>query len=225
MTLKGVIEPPPFAAVMAGAFIQNGVLAYVWSTQTSFSECFNGLGGACWDDPWARQVVLTLALVFIMWLVSLRAYFSEGTSDPSIVDRLWSLLPWIYCWHFYLSASTTRGLVMAVLSSLWGARLTYNFILKGGFSGGEDYRWGEIRKWFKPGYQARRDTSTMMPRHTCHVCFLPFSARLAVGAVQFLLHHDVPAAGHPRLLLTCSRGRAVRRTAVCVRLCRHVDLP
>ena len=31
-------------------------------------------------------------------------------------------------------------------------RLTYNFYIKGGFSGGEDYRWELIRQWF-PGWQ------------------------------------------------------------------------
>eukprot|EP00951_Prasinocladus_malaysianus_P047828 scaffold652104_cov34-Prasinocladus_malaysianus.AAC.1 len=37
---------------------------------------------------------------------------------------------------------------MTGLASLWGARLTYNFYIKGGYSGGEDYRWQEVRKWF-----------------------------------------------------------------------------
>jgi steroid 5-alpha reductase family enzyme len=41
---------------------------------------------------------------------------------------------------------------MAVLVTLWGCRLTYNFVIKGGFSGAEDYRWAVIRKWF-PGFQ------------------------------------------------------------------------
>ena len=38
---------------------------------------------------------------------------------------------------------------MTLLVTAWGARLTYNFYIKGGFSGGEDYRWAEIRSWFK----------------------------------------------------------------------------
>jgi steroid 5-alpha reductase family enzyme len=37
-----------------------------------------------------------------------------------------------------------------VCTTIWGARLTTNFYLKGGFSGGEDYRWAEIRSW--PGF-------------------------------------------------------------------------
>jgi steroid 5-alpha reductase family enzyme len=31
-------------------------------------------------------------------------------------------------------------------------RLTWNFWRKGGFSGGEDYRWAEVKKWY-PGWQ------------------------------------------------------------------------
>jgi steroid 5-alpha reductase family enzyme len=41
-------------------------------------------------------------------------------------------------------------LLLAVLATLWGVRLTWNFVVKGGFSGGEDYRWAEIRTW--PGF-------------------------------------------------------------------------
>lgn len=37
---------------------------------------------------------------------------------------------------------------MTCLTSLWGCRLTYNFWIKGGFSGGEDYRWAVVRKWY-----------------------------------------------------------------------------
>jgi steroid 5-alpha reductase family enzyme len=33
-----------------------------------------------------------------------------------------------------------------------GCRLTWNFWRKGGYSGGEDYRWSVIRKWF-PGWK------------------------------------------------------------------------
>ena len=41
-------------------------------------------------------------------------------------------------------------LLLATLASIWGLRLTANFARKGGFSGGEDYRWAEIRTW--PGF-------------------------------------------------------------------------
>ncbi|KAG5461314.1 MAG: OPT oligopeptide transporter protein-domain-containing protein [Olpidium bornovanus] len=78
------------------------------------------------------------------------------------VDRLWSILPCVYAWHFalrdlfgafnsgdYHHALDVRTLLMAVLVTIWGARLTYNFAryAKGGYKyGSEDYRWAALRE-------------------------------------------------------------------------------
>jgi steroid 5-alpha reductase family enzyme len=43
-------------------------------------------------------------------------------------------------------------MLMCLLVTVWGGRLTYNFWIKGGFSGGEDYRWAVIRRWY-PGWR------------------------------------------------------------------------
>jgi len=148
---KGSGSPPNVVAAVGGAVAEFAVLGYVWSKSTAVGNCFpNPTAPACMDDPWARQVMMTLALCLALWAYSLRTIPSTGTSDPSIVDRCWSILPWMYAWHFYVSAPTSRGLLMAVLSTIWGVRLTANFVFKGGYSGGEDYRWKEIRSW--PGF-------------------------------------------------------------------------
>ena len=100
--------------------------------------------------------MFTYAFAFLMWVLSLRTLPRTGTSDPSIVDRLWSIMPWLYTWHWCLSApaeSQPRVTIMACLSTVWGVRLTWNFYIKGGFSGGEDYRWVVIRGWFPPGFK------------------------------------------------------------------------
>jgi steroid 5-alpha reductase family enzyme len=39
---------------------------------------------------------------------------------------------------------------MAVLVTLWGVRLTYNFARKGGYRGVEDYRWEVLRSSMRP---------------------------------------------------------------------------
>jgi steroid 5-alpha reductase family enzyme len=39
---------------------------------------------------------------------------------------------------------------MAVLATLWGARLTFNFARKGGYTGMEDYRWAILRGRMRP---------------------------------------------------------------------------
>lgn len=102
----------------------------------------------CWFDPWSRILLIHLSIITLVWLYSLRTIPSTGTSDPSIVDRLWSNLPYIYCWMWAYTWPSSRMFIMATCATAWGMRLTYNFILKGGFSGGEDYRWVEVRKWF-----------------------------------------------------------------------------
>ena len=87
------------------------------------------------------------AVVFLfVWVASL------VTRDHSWVDRLWSIVPAVYVWVFaiYAGLADPRLNVMAVLVTLWGARLTFNFARKGGYSGVEDYRWPILRERMSP---------------------------------------------------------------------------
>ena len=73
--------------------------------------------------------------------------FGPLTNEYSWVDRIWSIAPVIYVWFLALRAwPDPRLIVVAVLVTLWGARLTWNFARKGGYSGMEDYRWAYMRK-------------------------------------------------------------------------------
>lgn len=74
------------------------------------------------------------------------------TREYSWTDRIWSLVPAVYVWVFAAASGFDgRLLLMAVLVTLWGARLTFNFARKGGYApGGEDYRWGILKKRMKP---------------------------------------------------------------------------
>jgi steroid 5-alpha reductase family enzyme len=75
------------------------------------------------------------------------------TKEYSWVDRIWSIIPIAYMWVFAYGAnfSDTRLNVMAILVTLWGARLTFNFARKGGYApGGEDYRWAILRQNMSP---------------------------------------------------------------------------
>lgn len=80
------------------------------------------------------------------WLASL------ATGDTSWVDRLWSIVPEVYVGVFALRAGLhdARLDLMAVLTTLWGIRLTYNFARKGGYRGVEDYRWAVLRQRMSP---------------------------------------------------------------------------
>lgn len=75
------------------------------------------------------------------------------THEHSWVDRLWSIVPIAYVWIFagWAGLQDVRLTVMAVLVTLWGARLTFNFARKGGYTGTEDYRWavlrGRMKRW------------------------------------------------------------------------------
>jgi steroid 5-alpha reductase family enzyme len=87
------------------------------------------------------------ALALLCWVASI------VTGNVSQVDRLWSIAPPIYVVWFASRAGfrDARLDVMAVLTALWGARLTYNFARKGGYRrGGEDYRWPVMRARLGP---------------------------------------------------------------------------
>lgn len=90
-------------------------------------------------------LVASVASAF-SWIASL------VTKDTSWVDRLWSIVPVVYLWIFAASVgfADPRVNVMAVLVTLWGARLTFNFARKGGYSGVEDYRWAVLRARMAP---------------------------------------------------------------------------
>lgn len=76
----------------------------------------------------------------------------ELAKNNSQVDKLWSIVPIYYVWHMTaLGSWDSRMILMSILVSLWGIRLTYNFARRGAYSwkfwsGEEDYRWEVLRK-------------------------------------------------------------------------------
>jgi steroid 5-alpha reductase family enzyme len=86
-------------------------------------------------------LVIGGTITLCAWIASLI------TREYSWVDRIWSIAPIIYVWVFAAAGGLTpRLLLMAVLVTLWGIRLTFNFARKGGYRpGGEDYRWAVLR--------------------------------------------------------------------------------
>lgn len=88
---------------------------------------------------------LMVTVAFVCFIVS------EVTRNYSQVDKLWSLMPIGYSWITFSAYPSTRILIMALLVTLWGLRLSYNFYRKGGYSiipwrGTEDYRWKVMRE-------------------------------------------------------------------------------
>lgn len=108
----------------------------------------------CFDIPLnARQIeVLSLLLKTYIIAASLCFIIGEMTGNVSQVDKLWSTIPLIYVWIMAAYGNWDGRLVlMALLVTLWGIRLTYNFNRRGGYSwppwkGEEDYRWSVLRR-------------------------------------------------------------------------------
>jgi steroid 5-alpha reductase family enzyme len=86
--------------------------------------------------------LVCLGVIAACWLLSV------VTREYSWVDRIWSVIPLVYVWMFAAEAGwAPRSVGIAVLVTLWGARLTFNFWRKGGYApGGEDYRWKVLRE-------------------------------------------------------------------------------
>jgi steroid 5-alpha reductase family enzyme len=91
--------------------------------------------------PLLIVIAVAGAVAAFCWIASL------VSRDHSWVDRLWSIVPVVYVWIFAGAAgfADPRLTLMAVLVTLWGARLTFNFARKGGYTGVEDYRWPILR--------------------------------------------------------------------------------
>ncbi|DAZ95831.1 TPA: hypothetical protein N0F65_008550 [Lagenidium giganteum] len=95
----------------------------------------------------AGSLRILAAVIVICWLASV------VTRNYSHVDRIWSIIPFVYVWHFAIKAWTQDGawsdrlVLMTALATLWGLRLTFNFWRKGGYSlSEEDYRWAVLRQ-------------------------------------------------------------------------------
>ena len=131
------------------------------SSSSSSSFCSNDeLLRALWQglflpsniNAYRLQAYTCTAVIVLTFMVS------TATKNYSQVDKIWSIIPVAYAWMAVVDA---RTLLMALVATVWGARLTWNFHRRGGYTwpyvwrGEEDYRWAEIQKGkFIPGLQA-----------------------------------------------------------------------
>ena len=106
------------------------------------------------DEPLTRPQVEILRILVSVYLVFAILCFvvSSISKNYSQVDKLWSIMPIVYVWIVaFQSGFEFRILVMAILVSIWGLRLSFNFARRGGYSwkfweGDEDYRWVVLRQ-------------------------------------------------------------------------------
>jgi steroid 5-alpha reductase family enzyme len=118
-----------------------------------FSYFFGTALGPLEIEALYKVVYLTGAVALYCFVVG------ELSNNNSQVDKLWSIVPIMYTWVIADYGNYAPRLVlMAILTSVWGIRLTANFAMKGAYTlkfwaGEEDYRWAELRK--KPEFQPR----------------------------------------------------------------------
>lgn len=110
--------------------------------------------------PTPTQLALLQDVVLLMVAIALLCFVvGELSGNVSQVDKLWSITPPLYAWVVTAQADyEPRMVLMSVVATIWGVRLTYNFSRHGGYSwklwsGAEDYRWAHVRK--KPGLDNR----------------------------------------------------------------------
>ena len=139
----------------------------------------------------------------------------EITGNNSQVDKIWSLLPIAYCWIIAAKGGMhPRLVVMAVLVTIWGIRLTYNFAKKGAYKlrfweGEEDYRWEKVRAlpflqnravwmafdlFFISGYQNALILMFTFPALVCMGSTEPFGWVDAIAAILmfgFILYETI----------------------------------
>lgn len=95
-----------------------------------------------------------LKILFFVMLASCSYCFIVGeiSRNFSQMDKLWSLMPIVYIWIIAsIGGFSIRLIIMGLLVTFWGIRLTINFGLKGAYklkfwAGEEDYRWKLLRQ-------------------------------------------------------------------------------
>lgn len=105
------------------------------------------------DEPLSVQQkeILIHTLYIALSVASLCFIVGQATGNCSQVDKIWSIVPIVYAWYITFAAGfPDRMVLMSVLVTVWGARLTYNFSRRGAYSwkfwtGEEDYRWEVLR--------------------------------------------------------------------------------
>jgi steroid 5-alpha reductase family enzyme len=139
-----------------------------------------------------QSTLLQHAVLLMLAIAVLCFVLGELSGNVSQVDKLWSIVPPLYAWVLTIDAGyPPRMLLMALVATIWGIRLTYNFSRHGGYSwkfwsGAEDYRWAHVRK--KPGMDKRLVWTAF---HFGFICLYQNALLLAI-ALPILLAADTP---------------------------------
>jgi len=105
-------------------------------TQLTFISLLTQMSGFLFGTDDQQLISLFSTWLIVMTVVVLVCFIvSEITRNYSQVDKLWSLMPIVYCLLTFTAMNQSpRIWVMTFLVILWGFRLTYNFNRKGGYN-------------------------------------------------------------------------------------------
>jgi len=140
-------------------------------------------GTALGDLEWkAIHTLMWIALGFIAYCFIV----GELTHNNSQVDKLWSIIPVIYVWIVaWYGDFSPRLVVMAVLVTLWGIRLTTNFAMKGPIIG----NFGQVKKTIDGKYCGRNQSSIRDGNGPCLIFFLYVATKIRL----FYFLHYLPS--------------------------------
>ena len=132
---------------MSDAVDSCGIWDYTWSVLVQASSDYDGL--ILFLFTIARQHPFVQVSILCLFVSLLTFVVSSITHNYSQVDKLWSIIPFLYTW---LLVNNGRTFLMACCATVWGLRLTWNFYRRGGYTwpqfwlGDEDYRWKLIQQ-------------------------------------------------------------------------------
>jgi steroid 5-alpha reductase family enzyme len=134
-----------------------------WLDMQQFSNCIMNrtVTGDSFAQCYYKSEPLAVGYAGCVVLIAYCFIWSIIGNNCSKVDQIWSIAPVLYCWHFYVHYVGNHSgeihaplLLLCVLTTLWGTRLTFNFWRKGGygtfFVHEEDYRWPILRAKMHP---------------------------------------------------------------------------
>ena len=146
--VKNALECADFSSTLEPYLAQlrplAGVVAESITNATALKQIYLD------TNPAITSLAFSIALAPIFLIVS------EVNKNYSQVDRMWSILPTIYnvhyaVWAYLAGYDTTRIGGVALASTIWSTRLTYNYWRRGGYSvGSEDYRWEIVKDYTGP---------------------------------------------------------------------------
>ena len=115
-----------------------------------FILIITSLFAAIYIVPHTQYGALATVITMTIFTAVISFLFSLITKDYSWTDRLWSTTPIAYAWMYaYTGGFSILGTVAAILVTIWGVRLSFNFARRDGYIGGEDYRWKILHKYIQ----------------------------------------------------------------------------